>query len=91
MKGNRSYLYTYLLILDVLLEDLQLLPKLSVLLLAHELDQLPLRLELLFDGPEVPDFLLGSVLQLLEMLASVLLGLKSIERQSEDICSVSHS
>ena len=51
-------------------------PELSVLLLAHELDELPLGLELLLDGAEVPDLLLCSVLELREVLASVLLGLK---------------
>ena len=59
---------------------LELLPQLCVLLLAHELDQLPLSLELLLDRPEITNLLLGSVLELLEMLSSVLLGLKSIEK-----------
>ena len=66
----------HLLIGDVLLEHLQLLPELGVLLLAHELDQLPLRLQLLLDRPQVPDLLLGPVLQLLQVLPCVLLGLK---------------
>ena len=67
-----------LLVRDVLLQYLELLPQLRVLLLAHELDQLPLCLELLLDRPKVTNLLLGSVLELLEMLPSVLLGLKSI-------------
>ena len=67
----------HLLVGDVLLEHLQLLPELGVLLLAHELDQLPLSLKLLLDGAEISNFLLCSVLKLLKMFASVLLGLKS--------------
>ena len=69
-----------LLVRDVLLQYLEFLPQLGVLLLAHELDQLPLRLELLLDRPEVTNLLLGSVLKLLEMLSSVLLCLKSTEK-----------
>ena len=66
-----------LLVLDILVQQLQLLPQLGVLLLPHELDQLPLSLQFLLHRPEVSDFLLCSVLKLLEMFARVLLRLKS--------------
>ena len=66
-----------LLVLNILVQQLQLLPQLGVLLLPHELDQLPLSLQFLLHRAEVSDFLLCSVLQLLEMFARVLLRLKS--------------
>ena len=76
-KSGRDPPPSNLLVLNILIQQLQFLPELRVLLLPHELDQLPLGLQFLLDGAEVSDFLLGSVLQLLEMFARVLLRLKS--------------
>ena len=73
----------HLLVGDVLLEHLELLPELGVLLLAHELDQLPLRLQLLLDRAQVTDLLLGAVLQLLQVLARVLLGLEPANKNRQ--------
>ena len=66
-----------LLVLNILVQQLQLLPQLGVLLLPHELHQLPLSLQFLLHRPEISDFLLSSILKLLEMFAGVLLRLKS--------------
>ena len=64
-------------------------PELSVLLLAHELDELPLRLQLLLDRAQVTDLLLGAVLQLLQVLARVLLGLEPADKQQHYLLVVS--
>ena len=80
----------HLLVGDVLLEHLQLLPELGVLLLAHELDELPLRLQLLLDRAQVTDLLLGAVLQLLQVLACVLLGLEPTDKQQNQHYFLGH-
>ena len=66
-----------LLVLNILVQQLQLLPQLGVLLLPHELHQLPLGLQLLLHRAEISNFLLSPVLKFLQMFAGVLLGLKS--------------